>query len=192
MLYLRELLRNNRGFTIVEVLSVAFILTVLFAGIFVTLTTGELSNQISAAKADLQANVRTAMNSLTKDLRQTSAIQINSNDPSAVHIKFKKVSGIDNFTGDHSFSDNTIEYSYNAATLSLTRNEFSSSGALLKQQVFNNITEAPFYSSQGVPLAPGAVLTTRKLVIVISARETVRGSLNINFTITEEIKIRNG
>jgi len=183
--------RDSRGFTIVEVLSVGFILIVVFTALFITLTTGEFSNAVSSAKADLQANVRTAMNSALKDVRQTSLIQINSNAPTPTHIKFKKITGIDNATGNYSLSDNYIEYTYDPASLSLSRDEVDAGGAVLKSQVFNDITEDPFYSDTGVPLAAGGILSSKKLVVVISGQGHVRGNLDLSFSLTEEVKIRN-
>jgi len=180
---------NNRGFTIVEVLSVSFILITVFAAMFITLTTGEFSNAVSSAKADLQANVRTAMNSVLNDVRQTSLIQINSNNPSAGHIKFKKITGIDNVTGSYSLSANDIEYTYNQSSFSLERSE--TGPGVSKVQIFNDITEAPFYSATGVPLEAGGILSSKKLVVVMSGRNHVRGDLDLNFSLTEEVKIRN-
>ncbi len=190
MAYLRVLPRNNRGFTIVEVLSVAFILIVVFAALFITLTTGEFSNAVSSAKADLQANVRTAMNSVAKDVRQTSLIQINSNNPTPAHIKFKKVIGIDGF-GSYDFSDTYIEYTYDPASLSLSRDEVNAGGTVFKRQVFNDITEDPFYSDTGTPLTAGGILNSKKLIVVISGQGHVRGNLDLSFKLTEELKIRN-
>lgn len=191
MLCLRALPRSNRGFTIVEVLSTAFILIVVFAALFSVLNVGEFSNTVSSAKADLQAKVRTAMDSILKDVRQTSIIQINSNDPSPTHIKFKKVTGIDNTTGSYSLSDNYIEYTYDADLLSLVRNEVNAGGTVLKSQTFNDITEAPFYSSTGVPLVAGGILSSKKLVLVVAGKNNIRGGLNLSFSLTEEVKVRN-
>ena len=193
MAYLRVLPRNNRGFTIVEVLSVAFILIVVFAALFITLTTGEFSNAVSSAKADLQANVRTAVNSIVKDVRQTSIIQINNSDnnPSGTHIKFKKVIGINNTTGGYDFSGNYIDYNYDQNLSTLTRSEIDASSSIRKIQVFNDITQAPFYTAVEVPLTSAGVGSGGKLIVVISGRGHVRGGLDLTFSLTEELKIRN-
>ncbi len=192
MLYPRALRLNKKGFTLVEVLVTAFILCVIFAALFVTLTTGEFSNAITSAKIDLQAKVRMIMDTIVKDVRQTNINQINVNDPSVDHIKFKKVAGIDNGTGSYVLGSGYIEYNYDQASSSLARNELDNSGTgVLKTVVFNNITQSPFYSASGVPLAPGGILNTKKLFIVIAARKQVRNNLILNFSLREQVKIRN-
>jgi type II secretory pathway pseudopilin PulG len=180
-----------RGFTLVEVLVAAALLITVISALFLTLSKGELFNDITSKKADLQAKARRILDWVAKDVRQTNLIQINTNSPSADYIKFKQVTGIDNTTGNYTLSTNYIEYSYDSASDALTRNEVDDGGVVLNSWPFDNITQSPFYSDAGVPLAAGAILTSKKLVIVISSRDQVRGSLPLTVSLTEEIKIRN-
>jgi competence protein ComGC len=189
--YLRAFHSKKSGLTLIEVLVVAFILTVIIGSLFLTLTTGELSSSISSEKTDLQAKVRLVMDWIIKDVRQTNLIQINTNAPSADHIKFKKVTGIDNATGNYTLSSNYIVYSYDNTLQRLTRNEVDDGGTILNSWVFSNITQSPFYSDTGVPLAPGGILTSKKLIIIILGQSQFRNSLTLNSSLTEEVKIRN-
>lgn len=163
----------------------------ILAALFYSLTSSEFLSVVSSAKTDLQAEVRQAIDWIAKDVRQTNLIQINTNNPSGSHIKFKKVTGIDNSTGNYALSDNYIEYDYDAVSGDLVRNEVDDGGTILQSWVFHNITQAPFYSSQGVVLAPGDILNSKKLVVVIAGQGQVRSSLTLNFSLTGEVKIRN-
>ena len=191
MLYPRALRLNKSGFTLVEVLVIAFILCIIFAALFTTLTIGESSNAITSAKVDLQAKVRTIMDTIVKDVRQTNINEININSPSANHIKFKKVVGINNTTGSYELADSYIEYSYDSASSSLSRNELNSGGSVLKTVTFDNISQSPFYSTSGIPLAPGGIVSSKKLYIIIAATSQVRGNLTLSFSLREQVKIRN-
>lgn len=186
-------MRKN-GFTLVEALVVVFLLTIILTALVLTLTTGQSSNSIALAKADLQAKVRRITDWIVRDARQTCLIEINSNTPSQNHIKFKKVTGVNEGTGNYTLAANYIEYDYDAAQDTLTRNEVNDVGVVLNSWEFDHITQSPFYAAQGNPLDAGDILTSKKLVIIIAGQDqiTVRGSpLTLSFSLTEEVKIRN-
>lgn len=191
LVYLRALRVKRRGVTLVEVLVAAFILILIITALLFSLIAGQSSNTIGLAKTELQGQVRRVIDWITKDVRQTNLIQINSNNPSDGHIKFKAVTGINNATGDYALSTDYIEYSYDSDLKTLTRSLLDDAGAVLQSWIFNNITQPPFYSSAGVPLADGGVLTSKKLVIIIAAEKQARINLTLNFSLTEEVKIRN-
>ncbi|MBN1913553.1 MAG: hypothetical protein JW788_04045, partial [Candidatus Omnitrophica bacterium] len=88
-------------------------------------------------------------------------------------------------------SDDYIEYSYNNASAQLSRSLVDDGGSVLKNWVFYNITEAPFYSAVGVPLEAGDILSSKKLVVVIAAENKIRNNLILNYNLTEEVKVRN-
>jgi prepilin-type N-terminal cleavage/methylation domain-containing protein len=184
------LLPKKNGFTLVEILVTVFILSIIIAALFLTLNTGEFSNTVASTRVDLQSQVRRLIDWIAKDVRQTSLIEINNNGPSVSHIKFKKVIGIDG-SGNYLLSSNYTEYSYNSTTSELLRNELDNGGSVLRSWVYTNITQAPFYTAVGVPLVGGDILNSKKLVIVISGQSLVRNILPLNFTLSEEVKIRN-
>lgn len=175
---------NSCGFTLIEVLASTLILSIILAALLITFNIGNLSNTLSTAKVDLQANVRQIIDMIANDVRQTNLIQINTNAPSVNHIKFQQVTGIDNTTGNYTLSPNYIEYTYDTVLATLTRSTVAGS------RVFTGITQSPFYSEVGIPLAWGGILTSKKLVIIISGRSQVRGAL-IDFSLTGEVKVRN-
>jgi len=187
--YLRALAARRKGFTLAEVLVTAFILSVVAGALFLSLTTGEFSNAITSAKIDLQAHVRLVMDLIVKDVRQANILGINNNSPSVNHIRFKKVTGIDNTTGSYSLSANYTDYTYDPVSLTLTRSEIDAGGNVIKSIVFSDITQAPFYTALGVPLVFNGLIASKKLIIVISGRRQARQILN--FSLSEEVKIRN-
>lgn len=186
---------KGNGFTLIEVLFVVSILGIIISALFFTLTRGEFSSAVSSAKADLQAKVRSIMEWVTKDVRETNLVQIDTNNPSVNHIKFRKVTGMDD-TGSYTFADHYIEYNYDSALSQLTRNKIDvTSGTILQSSVFDNITQSPFKVAVGVPLeqspSAGNILFYKKLLIVIAGQSQVKNSLTLNFSLTEEVKIRN-
>jgi prepilin-type N-terminal cleavage/methylation domain-containing protein len=197
LVYPREEANSKRGFTLVEILVVGFILSVVTTALFLTLSTGEFSSSLSSAKADLQAKVRLIMDMMVRDVRQTHFNEINQNDPRVNHIKFRKVSGIKDSgpnAGDLNFSPNPyIEYSYNPNTLQLTRSIVDgTTGVVLRSQVFGDITNIRFCSKVNEDLGPNTIIPadSRKLIITIAARRQVK-RLTLNLSLSEEVKIRN-
>jgi Tfp pilus assembly protein PilV len=190
--YLHTSLLKKRGLSLIEVFVSSGILSLLLAALFIGLTSGQLSSTVSSAKADLQGKLRLIMAWIVKDVRQTDIIEINSNVPSVDHLKFKKVTGIDNITGNYTVGSDYTEYNYNSTSGVLTRSEINgSTGAIQHSVPFNNITQSPFYTAPAVPLVVGGILNSKKLIIVIAGETRVRNSLTLNLTLTEEAKIRN-
>lgn len=186
---------NRDGLSLIEILFVLSILGIVISALFFSLTRGEFSSAVSSAKADLQAKVRSIMEWVTKDVRETNLVQIDTNNPTVDHIKFRKVTGIDD-TGSYTFADHYIEYNYDNTPAQLTRNKIDvTSGAILQSLVFDNITQSPFYVAVGVPLeqspSAGNILFYKKLLIVIAGQSQVKNSLTLNFSLTEEVKVRN-
>lgn len=184
---------KERGFTLIEILAVGFLLSVVMAALLLSLTTTELSNSESSAKADLQGEVRLIMDWIVKDVRQTNPIQINNNNPSGYHIKFQQVTGINNTTGQYTLNPNYIEYNYDSVSGRLSRNEIDAFGTIHETWVFDNIAQSPFYTqvAPNVALQRGDILTSKKLIIIVAAQKQLRKSLTLNFSLTEEVKLRN-
>ena len=190
--YPRTSLLKKTGFSLIEILVVCLILGVILGALFISLTSGDLPNSVNSAMTDLQGKVRLIMDWMIKDVRQTNLIEINSNSPSTDHIKFKKVTGIDNGTGNYTLSADYIDYSYDSVSGELTRSEIDgTTGDILRSLVFDNITQSPFYTDTGVPLVAGGILTSKKLIVVIAGQSQARHSVTLTHTLTQEVKIRN-
>jgi type II secretory pathway pseudopilin PulG len=187
----KRISKKLSSFTLVETLIAAFILGILLVSLFATLNIGQFSDAVGSARIDLQANLRNLMDWIVRDVRQTYPIQINSNDPSVNHIKFKKVVGIDNTTGNHTVSARYTEYIYNNTTLQLRRNELNDTGSVLFSLVFSNITASHFYSDVGVPLYNDTILGSGKLIVVISGQKQARNNVLLNLNLNETITLRN-
>jgi len=202
LVYLRNFRANRKGFTLIEILVVASILVVVMTGLVLTLNTGERNSAITQAKADLQAKVRSIMDLIVRDVRQTNLNEINkvASAPGVHHIKFKTVTGIDEDTGNYSLSTDYIEYTYDPNALSLTCNIVNDAGAILQSRVFNDITNIRFRSRldpKAIPpvdedLAKDTIIAadSRKLIITIAAQSQVN-RLTLNFSLTGGVKVRN-
>lgn len=191
--YSRALLNKKSGFTLIEAVAVTFIMLVLCAAIFECLKIGQYSTSINSNKIHLQSYLRNILELISRDVRQTDIIEINSNNPSVDHIKFRKVIGIDDTSGQYAVDSKYIEYTYDHDSRLLTRSE---TAAPVVTSVFKNITQSPFYTAPGVPLVStpgvaGNILIAKKLYIVIAGEREVRNSSALNFTLTQEVKIRN-
>lgn len=190
---------KKAGFTLVEVIVSAFLLSVILAALFLTLSTGQLSSSVGLKKVDLQAHVRQVSDLIARDVRQTFRWEIaaETNAPSGTHIKFRQVQGWDpSGTGEPVMSANYIDYNYDEAASTITRSIVDASANILNSRVFSNIIAPPFYTvdpSDGsiVALDPVILLASGRMVIDIRSQAQIRGALTINFTLKEEVKIRN-
>lgn len=182
----------------VEILVAAFLLSVILAALFLTLNTGHLSTSLGLAKIDLQANIRQAVDIISRDVRQTFSYEIANEDntPSQAHIKFRQIQGWNTVSDTPVFSSNFIDYNYDVVSNTIRRSVIDPSGGVLETRQFNNIITAPFYavdfaSGEIVPLSGNVLLTSSRLVVVLTGREQARNGQSLDFTLTQEVKIRN-
>jgi type II secretory pathway pseudopilin PulG len=192
-------LLNKRGFTISEGLLVVAIISLLIGSVLYILIAAQSSMHISSAKAELQSEVRRAMDWIVNDVRQTVnwSIGSNANNPSSTHIKFKKVTGYSTEESGSAVLSGFVEYSYDPSTNIITRFDADAN----RSWVFRNIMQAPFYTrlpdGSIVVIDPvisgndSPVFTTGNLVIVIKGQKEAQGAPSISYTLTQEVKIRN-
>jgi len=169
---------QNKGFTLVETLVTAFILLVTFGALLMVLVMGNFSNTVGAAILPLRQEVRNITGWIIKDVHQTSSYQINNNSPLTSHIKFKVCTGHDG--SNILWSSDFIEYTYDAGTQTLTRQDFNTGSTTQ----FSNIISAPFNTS--------GLVSNNKLTVTVHIRKSVLGAMNSEFSLTTEVKIRNG
>jgi hypothetical protein len=88
-----------------------------------------------------------------------------------------------------------VEYVYDAGTNVLTRNIVDSSGNIVNSWFFQDIISPPFFTfdtlGNVIPLGT-EIQQSRMLIILIKVQKQARGGVNIDSTITTEVKIRNG
>lgn len=190
-------LRNKiRGFTLVETLFVAFILSVITGIFFYAVNAVQLSFTIGSAKNNLQSEVRRTIGWIVKDARQTVSWDIANNNPTPSYIKFRQVTGWDTTNNTFLLSNYSIEYVYNSFNNTITRRTSDLSNNTIGTWIFNDVIASPFFTinSSGsiVPLNNSDLLTSKQLIITISGESQVQGMQNTTYSLTEGVQIRNG
>jgi type II secretory pathway pseudopilin PulG len=180
-----------RGFSLIELILVAGILSFIAGVFFFSMSSGQFTYTLSSARADLQSEVRRAIGWIVKDVRQTVSWDMSNNDPSPSYIKFRQVTGWDYVNNTFSLSDIYIEYIYSSLSHTITRR--TSDGV---EWTINYVFEEPFYTIDSlggvVPLNKDDLLTSKQLIVTISGQIHVIGAENTTYSLTEEVQIRNG
>lgn len=189
-------LHKAKGLTIIEVLLVAFIMSVVTAILFYAMNAGQVSNTLISAKADLQAEVRRTMDWIIKDVRQSVSWEIANNGPTENYIKFRQVTGWDTVNNTFLLSDYYIEYTYDALSNTITRRTSDLLNNTIGTWLLNYAVASPFFTMNSlgtvVPLNKDDLLTSKQLVVTISGAKQTIGAQNTTYTLTEEVQIRNG
>ena len=189
--------RNKiKGFTLVETLFVALILGAIIGALFYAVNAVQLSFTSSSARGNLQSEVRRTIGWIIKDARQAVSWDIANNSPTPSYIKFRQVIGWDTANNTFLLSNYYIEYTYNTVNNTIIRRTSDLSNNTIGLWTLNDIIAAPFstINSLGniVPLNNSDLLTSKQLVITISGQSHVSGTQNTNYSLTEEVQIRNG
>ena len=188
MFFKRRSPGKSCGFTIVELMVASLITAVILTALVMALRVGDVTDDIGSARSDLQGEVSSIMDWITKDIRQAKIQELNANSPTASYIKYN-IWEWDNTTFSQIMTDKYVEYEYGNGIL--TRREIA--GGVSTETVFSNITMEPFYttytqSQQSFDNA--TLLSTRRLIVAVKKETVVRGKV-LNFTLVEEIRIRN-
>jgi len=191
---------KKRAFSLTEFLVVFFIMEVILAGMLSLLNIGQYSFPITAAKVDIQAEIRTMSSWINKDVRQTVTWNIADNTPSSNYIKFKQVIGIDTDSasatyGDYILSDDYIEYVYDPVGMTLTRNVVDSFSVSTQSWQREDIIAAPFFtrdaSNSLVAMNEADLRNSARIIINLRKRKTIRTNHVISGELASEVKIRN-
>lgn len=198
--YLRGLSANNKGITIVETLIAAFISIVILGALLLALTTGQFSSSLNSEKLELQAEVRSVLDWITRDMREsviTDLADTVAYTPSNSYLRFH-LWDWNTTSGQIVLRSEFIEYIYNDSSDTLTRNEYDSGGNLSSTHIYRHVIEPPFYTTYlgtgnpGNEFDAGTLLTSRQLTIVVTGQRHIRGSAFITDSLQSEIRIRNG
>lgn len=187
-------------------------MVVVMSALVMTLQIGELVNGIGSAKVDLESEARMLVDWITKDVRQAKIQDLSSsdNDPRGEHIKFRLWEwNSTNHNQEYIYNDTTgafvtIEYNYDNETETLSR-EFQDENGNVFYQNFTGISmpdpdpgsetgKGIFYTNYASPtdndFNSTVLLNNRRIIVVIKKEKTVRDR-PLNFTLVEEVKIRN-
>jgi len=162
--------------------------------LFYALNSGQNANDISSAKVLAQSQARMVLDWVNRDLRQTVVWELANNNPSPVHIKFRPVLGWDIGLNTYQLAGTYIEYVYDPALRTLTRNIVNSAQVVLQSWVFNDIMSQPFFTRNSlgniVPL-DNSVGTSKKVITLISVTKVSNKGVLQTASLTTETKIRN-
>ncbi|MCM8796721.1 MAG: hypothetical protein NC923_02405 [Candidatus Omnitrophica bacterium] len=164
--------------------------------VFYALNIIQDSTALSSTKANLQASLRYALDWIVKDVRQSVSWDVANNKPSSSYIKFRQVQGWDTTADTFLLSSYYLEYIYDPNAHTITRRLSDATNNTLQTWVFHNITQPPFstVNSSGTIVALNStdLLTSRVLIIQISGETQVNIHTSTSYTLTGEVKIRNG
>ncbi|MBU4251951.1 MAG: prepilin-type N-terminal cleavage/methylation domain-containing protein [Candidatus Omnitrophica bacterium] len=191
---LLPVLRNKlRGFSLVEVLLVAVILSVIIGVCLYALNAAQVSFNLTLAQRNLQSEVGRTIGWIVKDSRQAVSWDIANNNPTPDYVKFRQVIGWDTVNNTFSLSSNYIEYTYNALAHTITRRDI---GGVTREWILSNVFSSPFFTIDSlgsiVPLNNSDLLTSKQLVITISGQSSVLNLPDTTYSLTERVRIRNG
>lgn len=190
------------------------------AALLMTLQIGELVNGIGSAKVDLESEVRMLVDWITKDVRQAKIQELCNNTPTTDLIRFnlwvwnntayvhdKTVYYVEyEFdSGEQKLYRRYIDDSYTGECLYIPDNpgtydcriryQFNFTGIIMPDPDPGSETgKGIFYTNYASPtdndFNSTVLLNNRRIIVVIKKEKTVRGRL-LNFTLVEEVKIRN-
>ncbi len=206
---MRRILVDKKGISLIEILLVTVIISMLMGGVFYILSVAQSLRLVSTAKVEVQSEVRRAMDWIINDVRQTVSYSIGAggasgNDPLSTHIKFKKVIDYDTSGSGSALFGNFIEYTYDPNAGTITRTDLGTNQSWIFRDIVLN--ESPFEAgifytrlSNGNIVAIDPVIAgdnspvyqTGNLVIVIKGQKQANATVNVDYTLREEVKIRN-
>jgi len=173
--------KNNKGFTLFEIILVAFLFSIISAAIFSVLATGRNSMSAGESQMSVQQACRNSLDAMVKEMRQTAASKIPDVPATGVNyssITFQVPTAI-SATGP-TWSSN-IQYSLGG--LNGTQLLRTQSG---NQKVLgNNISSVVFNRSVANPSVVNISVTAQKNTFSgFTARQS-------SITLTSRVKLRN-
>jgi type II secretory pathway pseudopilin PulG len=196
------------SFTLIEALITAAILSVLGVSFFMSITKKDSFYERNMATINLQAFSRSVLNMIANDVRQTSSYDIANNNPTATHIKFRKVLGVNTLTGGYNYDANYTQYDYVSADKKITRSIVDAGGNIIDTLTFGvnaagiaiNTFSFATVDASGNTVTFGedtqankqSLLANKKLLAAMQVTERIsNSSVDITLSLDREIKIRN-
>lgn len=173
--------RNNKGFTLVEIIIVAFLFSIISAAIFSVLATGRNSLSAGESQMSVQQACRNSLDAMVKELRQTAASKIPDVPANGVNyssITFQ-VPTVISATGPTWSAD--IRYSLGGLNgMQLLRTQSGN-----QRVMGNNISSLIFNRSAASPNVVNVSVTAQKNTFSgFTARQST-------ITLTSQVKLRN-
>lgn len=139
----------KKGFTLIEVIIVAGIVSVISVGIYLALSSAKQSWDTAEIRTALQLDLRKAVYRMSDDLRQTSMDHVFT-DPtlftkflsgnSSSELYFKVPQGINNATGLIIWNSTAVGYKFDAGTGTIIRNNGTTQVAIASDITKLNFT----------------------------------------------------
>jgi len=193
---------------LIEALITAALLSVLSVSFFLVIAKKNSFYERNMATVDLQAFSRAVLNMIADDVRQTSSYDIANNNPTATHIKFRKVLGVDTLTGGYNYAVNYTQYDYLLIDKKITRSTVDAGGNIIDTLTFgvsaagiaiDNFSFATVDASgntvafsEDVQANKQNLLANKKLLATIQVTERIsNSSIDVTLSSDREVKIRN-
>jgi len=158
-----------KGFTLVEFLVSAVILSIIVIGIYGVLNVGNIMYYSDIGLLELQQNARQGMEKMINELREASNIQISTLDDNSDQIVFNNYKGV----GIEYYRD-INDLNGDGIVNQIIRQDPSGSREVLA----NNITRLKF------------LLSSPYLTIEVKAEKSVR-QIPLSFSLKENVALRN-
>ena len=142
-------MKNERGYTLAELLTAMAVVGLLMAGLFLTLQQGQAAYLFGAGRTEVQQNARFALDLLTRELR--TGAQVSTANATSIGFRFL----------DETNTLVTVQYALNGVTLE--RNQTVPAPAMAQPQVIiggvSNLTFTYYDVNNGVTTTAANVRT---------------------------------
>ena len=182
-----RVMRDERGFTLAELLTAMAVLGLLLAGLFLTLQQGQSAYLYGAGRAEVQQNARVALERMLRELRDASSVAT----ASANDIKFTFL--------DDTSTLVTVEYSLSGASAPylLHRNQTVPALAGQPDTLVGGVSNftVTYYDITNVATTTAANVYAVDILITTRSEDTTLASYspaNRQATVAGRVRLRNG
>ena len=181
-----ERFRNQRGFSLAELLVACAMVGIVLAGVFVALQQGENAFMFGTGKVEVQQNARVAVDRMARDLRLGSTITA----ANATSITFSYIE-------DNAGAPQTFTVTYSVAGTNLQRNQTAPVAANETLIGGVNFLGLTYYNAANVLLAAAPTVSEIRVVdirLITQPQATGLGSYNLanqRATFEDRVRLRN-
>lgn len=147
-------MKNNKGFTLVELIIVASLLTMVTFFFWNILNSSSEDSYTLTEKVEVQNSVTTLMNTIQKDVQEAKIVQKNSEDDKRILISRENGDEkcyifntyLDDTEGSAYYNQDTVEYTFNPKSMTVIRKKGTDDTTDIAE--YNNIIE---FSLESIP-----------------------------------------